>query len=299
MDSGLWISKAVSIVLILLTTLVGVIIGLKVFKDSKGKDSLLLHISICFTSSVFISVAFIHLLPDSIDAFQDSGVRLNKNGSDHAAYQLLFTSACFGVIVAELVEYYSKTKGIGHHGSVERRSSIPMESIPRQHSMEEQGGSNDQQQKSIKTIPLVMVTLLSFHSFIAGLALGASSSTSSVILVLIAIVAHKWAEALAICYEFEVHDIDRDESLRMLGIYSCMTPVGIIIAALTTGFLEDEQLELVIQSVIISFTTGVFLFAGLGHLSHADMYRGEHRLLYRALSLFAGLALMLTVSFWA
>lgn len=310
-------SKAISIPIILVTTLIGVWIGLYVFRGRTGRDSLMLHVSICFTSSVFVSAALIHLLPDSLDSLQSSGVNVFGIEGEKARYALLFTIATSGVLIAELIEFYSQmsTKCSEHHHHPPDDCHMNEEPflaeedacLPHEHSMihisapslsheRESPHSHIPLEPKGQTGPLVLVTLLSFHSFIAGAALGSSVSAKGVLVVLVPIVAHKWAESLAICYELVAHDVPVLSSWRMLGLYSSMSPLGIAVSWLSTGFLEDNNVSLVIQSVVSSFTSGVFLYTGLSHLEASKVYCGSRPLSWKVLAEVSGLALMLVVS---
>ncbi len=47
-------------------------------------------------------------------------------------------------------------------------------------------------------VPLLLTIVLSVHSFIAGMALGVQESSAAAVPTLIAIVAHKWVEAISL-----------------------------------------------------------------------------------------------------
>jgi zinc transporter ZupT len=47
-------------------------------------------------------------------------------------------------------------------------------------------------------VPLLLAIVLSVHSFIAGMALGVQESSAAAVPTLIAIVAHKWVEAISL-----------------------------------------------------------------------------------------------------
>jgi zinc transporter ZupT len=70
-------------------------------------------------------------------------------------------------------------------------------------------------------VPLLLTIVLSVHSFIAGMALGVQESAAAAVPTLIAIVAHKWVEAISLGVSVVRVTPDRRILLR------CATPSSI------------------------------------------------------------------------
>ena len=79
------------------------------------------------------------------------------------------------------------------------------------------------------TFSLVLALLFSVHSFIAGLALGIQShNRASSAAILIAILGHKFVEALSLASNFVREGVGLSTSASVLLVYCCMTPAGIL-----------------------------------------------------------------------
>jgi zinc transporter ZupT len=72
-------------------------------------------------------------------------------------------------------------------------------------------------------VPLLLTIVLSVHSFIAGMALGVQESSAAAVPTLIAIVAHKWVEAISLGVSVVRVTPDRRALLRYAAAASCST----------------------------------------------------------------------------
>ncbi len=118
-------------------------------------------------------------------------------------------------------------------------------------------------------VPILLAIVLSVHSFIAGMALGVQESSAAAMPTLIAIVAHKWVEAISLGVSVVRVTPDRRALLRyaaaarlasfqsrnlhsyisdlllgrVLVIFGSMSPLGIFagwaLEVLTTGLLQE------------------------------------------------------------
>lgn len=75
-------------------------------------------------------------------------------------------------------------------------------------------------------VPLLLTIVLSVHSFIAGMALGVQESSAAAVPTLIAIVAHKWVEAISLGVSIVRVTPDRRVLLRYAPVYAldCVSP---------------------------------------------------------------------------
>ncbi len=73
-------------------------------------------------------------------------------------------------------------------------------------------------------VPLLLTIVLSVHSFIAGMALGVQESSAAAMPTLIAIVAHKWVEAISLGVSIVRVTSDRRVLLR----FALCTPISIV-----------------------------------------------------------------------
>lgn len=145
-------------------------------------------------------------------------------------------------------------------------------------------------------LPYFIAFLLGFHSLIAGIALGASGSSKDVITLLIAIVAHKWAESFALSLTLTKQNIPFNRSLLIVFFYSAMCPIGIIIAGILTHFMSGRS-ALITQAVLTAFAAGCFLYIGAIHMLENE-YKGPGSHTGRILAQLFGFSIMLVVSLW-
>lgn len=108
-------------------------------------------------------------------------------------------------------------------------------------------------------MPLIYALLFSVHSLIAGLALGVQSQLGdAAVAILIAIVAHKFVEALSLAASFVREGVRLETSLLVLLVYCAMTPLG-----LAAGYLlvaHGGALGGTAEPLLSSFAAGSFTF---------------------------------------
>ena len=95
---------------------------------------------------------------------------------------------------------------------------------------------------------------LSLHGIFEGIALGVLNHSNEVIMLFIAIIAHKWAESFALGISFYKAKIDTKIFIKMLTLFTFFTPVGILIGMYfsKSGFL--------IEGIMLSVSSGTFIY---------------------------------------
>ncbi len=120
----------------------------------------------------------------------------------------------------------------GHPGHDE--SPPPPSTAAAQHEVDWHPGG----QKSA-IYPVILLIVLSVHSVILGLALGAQGAFSGALILFLAIVAHKGAAGLALGVGYQRSGMTYRRAMPQLGFFSAMTPLGIVagagIGAVLTG----------------------------------------------------------------
>lgn len=106
---------------------------------------------------------------------------------------------------------------------------------------------------------LLSVFLLSIHSFLEGTALGLSMTISVFILVLFAILAHKWAVSFALALQINKTQLSTALGILLFVIFAVMTPLGILI-----GDLVGNQHQL-LAPIFTSLAAGTFIYLGTLH----------------------------------
>jgi zinc transporter 1/2/3 len=84
--------------------------------------------------------------------------------------------------------------------------------------------------------------------------LGVLNHSDEVVMLFIAIIAHKWAESFALGISFYKAKIDAKIFIKMLTLFTFFTPVGILIGMYfsKSGFL--------IEGIMLSISSGTFVY---------------------------------------
>lgn len=106
------------------------------------------------------------------------------------------------------------------------------------------------------------VTMLSIHSFLEGAALGLSDSYSIMIIIFIAILAHKWAASFALAVQINKSNLSVSSGLLFFTVFALMTPLGILSGTTTMNHIKHYPL---LEPIFISLAAGTFLYLGTLH----------------------------------
>jgi len=147
------------------------------------------------------------------------------------------------------------------------------------------------------TMPLLLAVLFSVHSFIAGLALGVQSKFgSSALAILIAILGHKFVEALALASSFVKEGLRPTTALPALAVYCTMTPAGVLVGAFLVG-ADLGPTATAIEALVSGFGAGSFVYLGGHQLAHSRPESVVSKL-QRALLALAGFSSMALLSLY-
>jgi zinc transporter ZupT len=97
---------------------------------------------------------------------------------------------------------------------------------------------------------------------LAGTALGLSTKPSTFFVLLIAILAHKWAAAFALSMQLSKVSISHRKRIILFLIFAVMTPLGIIFGEIIVDKLQHFPLLSIIFSALAA---GTFLYLGTLH----------------------------------
>jgi len=121
--------------------------------------------------------------------------------------------------------------------------------------------------------PLLATFILSVHSLLAGIVLGLAVSFALTVIILIAILGHKWAASFALAIELGDSCFPLKWNIILFGFFAVMTPLGVLIGML---FLHkgvtDQSLAVPIFNALAG---GSFLYLGTLHgLDRASILHG-------------------------
>ena len=104
-----------------------------------------------------------------------------------------------------------------------------------------------------------LAVVLSVHSLIAGVALGAERTHVQVLVLLAAIMAHKGAAAFALGVTLHRSGMPSRRAFGVIGFFACMTPLGIALGTGLEEFLSGRQATL-FTSFFDALAAATFLY---------------------------------------
>jgi zinc transporter ZupT len=104
--------------------------------------------------------------------------------------------------------------------------------------------------------------MLCIHSVMLGAALGLAHYSSMIIMLFLAIIAHKWAESFAIAVQLNKSSMSLVFNLIFFLSFSLMTPLGIYLGWYFGHGIETNS---VFDPILIAASAGTFLYLGTLH----------------------------------
>ena len=128
---------------------------------------------------------------------------------------------------------------------------------------------------------------LSVHSLTAGVALAAVQGEDALAgVMLLAILAHKGFESFSLAAVFSMSEISRKRLILLLVLFSCVTPLGLLVGGTITEFLRPGGI-----AILTYLAAGTFLYVCLCELLPEVFHRRQDGPLQIGL-LGAGVAVM-------
>lgn len=100
----------------------------------------------------------------------------------------------------------------------------------------------------------VLLVAMSIHSIFAGIAFGISDSGRETFDMFIAMISHKWSEALTVGVSLITSRISSNRSFYMILFFSFITPFGILIGCLLSGMSDT------VVGVALAISSGTFIY---------------------------------------
>ncbi len=220
----------------------------------------------------------IHLLSAGVDKFHAALPDL--------AYPFALLLAGAGFLFILLIEGVIVPGHPGHDAS-------PLQPGPSavQHEMDwHPGGSRS------AVYPAILLIVLSVHSVILGLALGAQSALASAVIVFLAIVAHKGAAGIALGVGYQRAGLTHREAMPRLAFFSAMTPLGIVAGA-SIGAMLTGRADVFFEAVFDSLGAGTFLYIAALDIIKTE-FDGPRYHAQKWLAAAAGFAIMALLAIW-
>lgn len=113
-----------------------------------------------------------------------------------------------------------------------------------------------------KWLPFILLIVLSIHSVISGSAVGVVETEESLISIVIAILAHKWTECIALSSSLLKTHMPTKQFLIAVILYAIMEPLGGVIG-LTLSIIVQGSAANIIRGILTGIASGTFLYVAL------------------------------------
>jgi len=186
-----------------------------------------------FAAGVFLAAGLVHMLPDADEIWTGLGWD----------YPMAFALAGFAFAFMLLVEHVLLPEQA--HQEVHAPSGERFARIAEHH--------HD------ALSAYAVLTALSIHSLLAGVALGAQPDLSRALVISLAIIAHKSAAGFALGVSLARSPLPTKQSWRLVALFAVATPVGGLVGALV-GEILDGRLAANFEAVFLSIAAGTFIY---------------------------------------
>jgi zinc transporter 1/2/3 len=140
-----------------------------------------------------------------------------------------------------------------------------------------------------------IVTALSVHSLLEGLALGAQRELRSALVIFAAILAHKSVEGFALGVSLARNAMPGARAASLLGLFAVATPIGIVAGA-TVGVFEGPT-RLICEATFLSLAAGTFAYVATLDILREEFSEPGGRFA-KWLWVVAGTAAMALIALW-
>ena len=146
------------------------------------------------------------------------------------------------------------------------------------------------------TSAVVLTLGLGFHSFIAGLALGAQTGISHILKILGPIVAHKALSAMALASSLIRAEATNPVFYTVITLFSLTTPVGITIGTVVQSMTH----EVIWEGVCLCLAAGTFFYIAIVDIipESLDFETSDMKFTAQILALVTGFGLMAALNIW-
>lgn len=258
-DAGmsLFAIKLVAIAIILATAIAG---SLAAYRTRRSRHAeRLFALGSLFGAGVFLGAGLIHMLPDSVDLFAGLYPDLD--------YPVPYGVAALGLVAVLAVDR------AGHHLNTRIR-------------MQDAGAAS----------AMILLLVLSFHSILAGAAIGTEDSSANSIVLLLAVVAHKGSAAFALTTGLLRSPPGRGSIWPLLLLFAAMTPLGILLGSVLQEVLAGPEARLA-EGLFDAVAAATFVYVATLEIIGPE-FRSAERNGTKLLALTGGLAIMALVALW-
>ena len=239
-------------------------------RETEGSDRLL-GWGNAFAAGVFLAAGIVHLLPDADGVFRAQGFE----------YPMAFALAGMAFAFMLLVEHVLLPEQA--HEEVHAPSGERFARIAAHH--------HD------ALSAYAVLTALSIHALLAGLALGAEADVARALVIWLAIVAHKTAAGFALGVSLARSQLPKRQAWTLIALFSSATPLGGVIGAIV-GETVEGRLGAALEASFLSIAGGTFIYVATFDILR-DEFPAHGGRFAKWCVLTAGIIAMSALALWA
>jgi zinc transporter 1/2/3 len=184
-------------------------------------------------AGVFLGAGLIHMLPDADETWRSLGFD----------YPMAFALATLAFVLMLLFEHVLLPDS-AHQAMHAPSNELFSHVIAHSH-----GGFE----------AYAVLTALSVHSFLAGAALGAQAQLAGAVVIFTAIMVHKSMAGFALGVSLVRSGLTSRRSWQLLGLFSVMTPLGVVLGA-SLGESLQGRAQQIAQASLQALGAGTFAY---------------------------------------
>ena len=218
-----------------------------------------------FAAGIFLGIGLIHMLSDASESWAELGWR----------YPMAFALAAAAFLAILLVEHVLLPE--------------PAHAMVHSHAGDGQVHLDEHREPAL-AYPYTLVFTLSIHSFLAGIALGAQETFANVLVIFVAIIAHKSTAGFALGVSLARDQPSPGRAHKLLALFAVTTPAGILFGMLGSELLRSAA-QRYFDATFQSLAAGTFIYIAALDIIQDEFVQPGSRL---AKWLFATAGLILT-----
>lgn len=267
--------EAVKITASLLVFAGGFVGGWLPLRDSVREGSeILLGRANALAAGMFLGIGMVHMLPEAHEVWSQ---QLPGYPVAFLLASIAFLLVLFFEHVVLSPHHHGSVEGIGH-GATELTSEVATHA-----------GRHE-------FYAYALLVALSVHSLISGIALGAQTRIAGTIVILVALVAHKFSEGLGLGISLVRNRVPRVRAQALLLVFAGATPLGAFLGSAASQGMSTDSAQ-IFSATCVALASGTFIYiASLDIITEEFTHGGDRGAKWLLAA--AGLAFAALLALW-
>ena len=120
--------------------------------------------------------------------------------------------------------------------------------------------------------PIIVLCAIGFHGLFAGISIGIGEKLNDTLIIIIAILAHKWAAALSLGVTFVKLYVPNKQFYILMTIFALITPVGTVI-----GLIVKQSSNELVEAIFLSVSSGTFFYLSMSEILVEEFEKKENK----------------------